>query len=41
MERAGIGTNEGIDIAAFDSMNPSGWLTPQPPRIPRARRGLP
>jgi hypothetical protein len=28
MERAGHGTNEGIGIAAFDSMNPSGWLTP-------------
>jgi hypothetical protein len=27
----GHGTNEGIDIAAFDSMNPSGWLTPHLP----------
>ena len=33
MDRAGNGTNEGIGIAAFDSMNPSGWLTPYLPHI--------
>jgi len=27
MERAGHGTNEGIDVAEHGSINPSGWLT--------------
>lgn len=28
MDRAGHGSNEGIEVAVIDPVNPSGWLTP-------------